>query len=382
MSIRLLLRLWRESLRAPWVTGPPSPRRLLLLAFLTPTFLLLQTVHCFFFWLDDLLYPGYRDIEPRAPVFIVGMPRSGTTFLHHLLAHDDRNFTTARLWELILAPSICQRRIAAAAAAIHRRLGSPLQRLNRLVRRSIFAGLDDVHPVRFDDAEEDYLALLPVFACFILVVAHPHHPAVWRMASFDQAPERERRAILDFYRSLVQRHLYFHGTRRTYLAKNPSFLSWIDSLNEAFPGCRLIFTAREPEAAIPSLLSSLDQGTTLFGYRASDAPYRTRFTDMLEAQTRHAVTRLTTLPVERHCSFAMSRLVNDIEGSALEIYRRFGLVMDERMEDRVAHAAARSLAYRSSHAYGSPFDAIESSELAARFAHLDPLLHPVEEMAS
>ena len=34
-----------------------------------------------FFWLvDEILFRGYRNIEIKAPVFIVGQPRSGTTF--------------------------------------------------------------------------------------------------------------------------------------------------------------------------------------------------------------------------------------------------------------------------------------------------------------
>jgi hypothetical protein len=34
-------------------------------------------------------------------VFVIGMPRSGTTFLHNLLSLDEENFRAPRLWEIV-----------------------------------------------------------------------------------------------------------------------------------------------------------------------------------------------------------------------------------------------------------------------------------------
>ena len=43
-------------------------------------------------------HPEVRDEEIRRPVFIVGLPRTGTTALHHML-NQDRGNRTLRLWE-------------------------------------------------------------------------------------------------------------------------------------------------------------------------------------------------------------------------------------------------------------------------------------------
>jgi hypothetical protein len=43
-------------------------------------------------------HPQVRDEQVRRPVFIVGLPRTGTTALHHMLNHDPVN-RTLRLWE-------------------------------------------------------------------------------------------------------------------------------------------------------------------------------------------------------------------------------------------------------------------------------------------
>ena len=48
---------------------------------------------------DHLLkHPLVRDEEIKSPIFIVGLPRTGTTALHHLLNQDSNN-RTLRIWE-------------------------------------------------------------------------------------------------------------------------------------------------------------------------------------------------------------------------------------------------------------------------------------------
>ncbi|MFT4901153.1 MAG: hypothetical protein ACI81V_000420 [Lentimonas sp.] len=59
---------------------------MLLLAY--PLFLGLQLIHWLGFLIDELCYPHYRRIEVKAPLFIAGIPRSGTSFVHRTLASD------------------------------------------------------------------------------------------------------------------------------------------------------------------------------------------------------------------------------------------------------------------------------------------------------
>ena len=83
-----------------------------MLLFFVPALLLLQGAHWVGFLLDDLFFRGYRNITVRDPLFVVGLPRSGTSFLQRVLAQDSERFTTLRLWELILAPSVTERMLA------------------------------------------------------------------------------------------------------------------------------------------------------------------------------------------------------------------------------------------------------------------------------
>jgi len=44
-------------------------------------------------------HPDVLELKVERPIFIVGLPRTGTTALHHMLNHDSRNHTL-RLWEV------------------------------------------------------------------------------------------------------------------------------------------------------------------------------------------------------------------------------------------------------------------------------------------
>jgi len=62
-----------------------------LISFFT-IFPLAQVFNRICFLLDDLFFSDYRKIAIKQPVFIIGNPRSGTTFLHRLMAQDQERF--------------------------------------------------------------------------------------------------------------------------------------------------------------------------------------------------------------------------------------------------------------------------------------------------
>ena len=52
---------------------------------------------------DRRRHPGIAEQSIRRPLFIVGLPRTGSTMLHHLLAQDPAS-RTAQAWE-VMTPS-------------------------------------------------------------------------------------------------------------------------------------------------------------------------------------------------------------------------------------------------------------------------------------
>lgn len=243
--------------------APLSVRRLLFLFLFYPAFLALQLLHWLGLCCDEVFFRTYRRVEVTAPVFILGIPRSGTTFLHRTLAADRARFTSFSTWEALLAPSITERKLLRGAARIDRALGAPLQKLVHRLTASATGDFNAVHQVGLHAPEEDYLSLLPAGACFILLLALPFAPQLRQLGQLDTMPARQRQRLLQFYQRILQRHLYSHPGQQL-LSKNAAFASWASALQATFPDAKFLVCVREPIAALSSQLSSLAAARSFF----------------------------------------------------------------------------------------------------------------------
>ena len=70
---------------------------------------LLAGLHALCFALDPVLFPSLRRTEVRAPTFCIGHARSGTTYLHRLMAEDPQ-FSYALMYELFF-PSLLEKKL-------------------------------------------------------------------------------------------------------------------------------------------------------------------------------------------------------------------------------------------------------------------------------
>ena len=115
-----------------------TPKRLFSLLGISLFYCIAEITSWIGFFLDDILFPGYRRQAVRQPVFIIGPPRSGTTFLQRLLAQDEGRFSSMKSWEIMFAPSVTQKKFFAALGRLDSLCGSPLYRLVRAVETLMF----------------------------------------------------------------------------------------------------------------------------------------------------------------------------------------------------------------------------------------------------
>ncbi|MFT6599708.1 MAG: hypothetical protein ACJATD_000543 [Alloalcanivorax sp.] len=344
-----------------------SPRRWLVMALFWPLFGLLQAINGAGLLLDYLLFPDFRRVRVREPLFVVGVPRSGTTFLHRLLAGDRERFTTTALWELIFAPSISQRCFWRGVGRLDALVGAPLARLFFRLERRVLGGLDDVHQTGLRDPEEDYLALLPVLGCFLLVLAVPD-PALWRLTFADRdLPVAEKRRLMAAYRRFVQRHLYFHGEHRTFLSKNPSFTPFMATLADAFPDARFIGCLRNPTAAVPSQINSIVIGGKLFDGRDTADYWREGFLAMLDYYYRHLLEQLDGLPEGRGALSVMENLAAAPGETVSEFYRTFDWTPSPAYRAFLEGEDRRAAGYRSGHRYSLENLGVDPGRLEGTF---------------
>ncbi len=354
--------------RSPDGQAPLSWRRVLVMLGFLPVFALGQGLHWLGFLLDDLFFRGWRRVSVEAPVFVLGVPRSGTTRLHQVLAQDQQ-FTTFRTWECLFAPSVTQRRFFLGLARLDQAIGAPFTRLLRKIERRVFAGLDDVHPMGLTTPEEDYFALMPILSCFILALPFPRFEHIWRVGRFDaDLDPTERKRLLDFYESCLKRHLYVHGAGKRLLSKNAAFAPWAQSLAQRFPDARFIVSLRDPLETLPSQLSSIGSGLAFFGVPADSEPVRQRLTAQLAFYYENLDRLREQLPETQHAALGMQDLRSGLGNTLKAVYRRFGLPISTEFEQALEREDGQARRYKSSHRYSLEQFGLTSAMVCALFA--------------
>jgi hypothetical protein len=270
---------WAAFGKAGRKRAPLNLKRLAFLVLAFPAFLLLQALHWLAHGIDAILFPKVGAIALRSPLFVVGIPRSGTTFIHRSLATDTETFTTLPLWEAVFAPALCQKYLIRFVGRIDQAIGAPLQKTVNALTRSASGPLEDIHAVGLEAPEEDYLTLLPAAGCFFPAIAFPSENALWPLAQLSEIEPIRREQILSHYRSCLQKHLAFRGTHLRLLSKNAAFATWIPDLRSTFPDARFICCVRTPFRALSSQVSSLQSAAVAFAYD----PHAARLAELMEA---------------------------------------------------------------------------------------------------
>jgi hypothetical protein len=330
---------------------------LLLLSY--PLYLLVELMTWLGFLMDEILFRDYHDVEIKGPVYIVGNPRSGTTFLQRLLARDERTFISMRTWEMLLAPSVTMRKVFWALSALDSRLGSPLARLLGILEEG-WQEDNVVHRIALRAPEEDEYLLIHIFSTLKIWLYVAMLDEAERYTYFDsQMPEEDKERMMRFYTHCLQRHLYAHGegkatdavAARNYLAKNPHFSPMVDTLYNHFPDVKVIYLARNPLDMIPSYVSLKENEWQLLGDPAKAYASREYILDMAHHWYIYPLERLDQAPRNSAIVVDFNDLVDDARGVVTKIYERFGLELSPAFDQILRQATERARNHESGHEY-------------------------------
>ncbi len=350
----------------------PVKRGLWLLVVL-PLILLKLLVDGVCLLLDEVFFPRAKETPIEQPVFVVGPPRSGTTFLHRVLAADREQFVTSPAWEVFLAPSILQKKGFRAVLSLDRRAGRPLVRLFRWIESGLLKAFEDTHPGSLADPEEDYFYLSSICACTGWLMAFPAWTSIRAyLPGQTEASEPARRRALVFYKRCLQKQVFADGGRRTVLSKNASFSSWMDLLPEVFPDARFLVCMRDPAETVPSMLSTAEMAVRASFAGAGPNRLQSILVDEMTAhyqilsQVRHDLAPGRAVVVDRNDLKEHLDLVvrTAAESLSLDFSTDFWNTLSEKSE--------RSRSHSSSHDYELSEYGLTSETLRAACPTLSP----------
>ena len=310
-----------------------------------------QMMHWFFFWLDDILFPAYKNHPVEKPLFILGNFRSGSTFLHRLLSRDSETFTSLTTWDIYLTPSVTQKKITQFVARLDKKY------FGNILHRALFAfdratlGKIKIHPISFFQPEEDENIHMHVWDGYFVTFLFPFMDEFPDYIHFDEAlnPEHKKR-IMTFYKSMLQRHLYATG-KKHFVAKNPAFSAKIETLAEFFPDARVLYLARNPLDMLPSTVSWINYARSQFTGPNEGYLYVDEILEMTRHWYHHPLQYIDSHPSPRNLIVNYDDLIQRPEAVIRGFYEQFGYPDKPGLPVIIDQAVKETLTFSSDHTY-------------------------------
>ena len=349
----------------------PNPRQrrglMKLLLLIVPARAL---AHAVFFFLDGILFPGLWRVKVKAPVFVIGHARSGTTLAHRLLCGDER-VSTFRYFELIL-PSLTEKKLVRLVAWVDRTLlGDRIAKRLAAWEKRKFGPSQHIHTMGLTIPEEDDLIFQASCASGFWMTKLPYL-AELDFFHVDQRPAASRARLMGFYRECVRRQLYLNGSDKIHLSKNPTWCGRVETLIETFPDARFVVLYRNPYETIPSLLKlmhlSWKRGGNMDAARITSA---TRvMTDLSYEHYELPEQALARHPQTRRAIVDYRDLVAAPRATIGRIYADLAIPMSTQMQDFLAAEEAKARSHETTHRYSLKEFGLAEGEIRQRLALL------------
>jgi hypothetical protein len=268
-------------------------------------------------------HPEIAAAPIERPLFILGLPRTGTSILHELLAQDPAN-RVPMTWE-VMHPWPPPERATYESDPRIAQVEKHFAGVDRLI-----PNFKSMHPMGATLPQECVALTAHDFASMVF---HPTYRVPGYQTWLDGA---DLRGVYASHRRQLQ-YLQWRCPGERWVLKSPGHLWALDALLDVYPDARIIQTHRDPLKVVASLTSLV----TLLRSMASDrvdaleigADWTTLLAAGLERSIAVRARRLPEGPQVIDVHFA--DLVRDEIGTVRRIYEHFGLTLGADAEARM-----------------------------------------------
>jgi len=301
-------------------------------------------------------YPAHADVAVERPIFVTGLPRTGTTALHRLLTADPAH-QGLEMW-LTEMPQPRPPRGTWESNPVFQALQAGYSQHH--VERPEFMG---VHFMDAAEVEECWQLLRQSLQSVSYEsLAHvPTYSAWLARQDWTGAYARHRRNL---------QLIGLHDADRRWVLKNPSHLFALDALLEVYPDALVIQTHRDPRTAISSSCSLSAQATEGWSHVFTDGVIGR---DQLELWGRgldsFTAARARHNPAQ-FCDVSYADFIADPLSTVESIYTHFGLPTTEgaRASMRAMHDESTTGGRRPAHRYALADFGLTDAKVDARFS--------------
>jgi hypothetical protein len=301
---------------------------------------------------DRKAYPGIVRQEIREPLFIVGLPRSGTTLLHTLLALDP-DHRVPFTWE-VMTPS------PPNSDNEKRRIQRAISSCNCF--NWLAPTFRQVHPVGAELPQECVSLMAPTFMSdqFDAMYYVPSYRA-WFF-------RQDLRPAYEYHRRFLQ-HLQVRQDARRWVLKAPTHMFALPSLLSVYPDALFVQTHRAPLDAMASVSSLITILRRVFSDAVDPLTVCREAIDYWSNTLDRFLRERDRLAQRRICDVDYAEIRHDPLTVVRRIYTHFGWSLSANVEQRMRRALASKLQERNGlHQYDLSQFGVQEADSAARFA--------------
>ncbi|MFB1296594.1 sulfotransferase [Mycobacterium sp. pW049] len=307
--------------------------------------------------LTDLLrrHPEIEDVELVPPVVIAGLPRSGTTHLHNLLAAAP-TFRSLPYWESV-EPFPLPAEAGIEPDPRIGRMDIAVQTMDLLMPHFAL-----MHEMTTDHVHEEIQLLANDFSTMLMETLA--HVPRWT----DYYWNRDQTSTYRYMVTQLKALQFLRGGGR-WVLKSPQHLGQIRVLNEVMPAATVVFTHRDPIPVALSMVAMVAYSERMHRDKVDVPTVAAAWIDRLEKLLGAVVRDRDTVASERSIDVRFDDFMADELGVAASVYQITGETFDDAARSAITE-------YLQSHRRGrhgrvhtsAAMFGLDADELRERFA--------------
>jgi len=300
-------------------------------------------------------HPGHADVRIERPIFVTGLPRTGTTALHRLLTVDPAH-QGLEMW-LTEMPQPRPPRDTWESNPVFQAIEQQFSKHH--VEHPEFMG---VHYMSAGEVEECWQLLRQTFksVSYECLANLPTYSKWLEGQDWTNAYERHRKNL---------QLIGLHDQDRRWVLKNPSHLFALDELMAVYPDALIIQTHRPVRTLVPSMCSLAEQATEGWSNKFRGEVIGRSQLDLWARGLEDFTAARAKYDPAQFIDVDYRDFVADPLGTVEKVYSHFSIPLSEQahraMEDM--HAESRSGNRKPAHKYTLEEYGLTAEEVDERF---------------
>jgi len=261
----------------------------------------------------------------EAPIFITGLPRSGTTFLHTLMSKDPGNLTPLSWQTMQPYPDRRDRPRDQRVARAERELRA---------FRHISPDVEGLHPLAATTPQECTEITAHVFQSLRFDTTY------WSPSYLDWLEARGHESAFRFHKRFLQHLQAQAGAERRWVLKCPDHVFTLDAILDSYPDARFVFVHRDPAAVLASVAKLTHALRAPFTRKLDKAAIGAQVSGRWLEGAEAILKASAALPAERVLHLNHREVTGEPLAALDKLYRYFDMPFTPQARNQVASFVA------------------------------------------